>query len=279
MDNIICCITLEPIKIPGITLYGSIYEYDAIMEWLVNHEIDPMTNIRLPNKQIHKLDSIENAPQDQLEKVKECANKIKNETLLWCEPYKLCLSMPIKYEKILNTKKIIDTMKQLNDANWLEHTKIILSLFRSGYMLGIMPDRIENLIDLIKITKGCQFLNISDITIRNGQYKSNSFDFATIYNCNFINCDFSRCTFIGTIIKDTIFINCTFIGEEIIFYKANFTNVIFRECSFEYLNVWVKTKNIEEIIEILCSRLLDESHTMLCTEENTLSINWNSDAF
>ena|SRR3972149_2592753 len=50
----ICSITLEPIKCPAILEDGSIYERDAIIEWIKkgNNKVSPLTNIKYLNEPV-----------------------------------------------------------------------------------------------------------------------------------------------------------------------------------------------------------------------------------
>ena len=41
----------------GLTCIGSIYEYNLIVQWLKDHDTDPMTNLILPTKFVRKFKS------------------------------------------------------------------------------------------------------------------------------------------------------------------------------------------------------------------------------
>ena len=55
MSEKICAITLAPIEIGGELTSGSTYEYFAIKDWLFNHDTDPLTNLKLTEKNIKRV--------------------------------------------------------------------------------------------------------------------------------------------------------------------------------------------------------------------------------
>lgn len=238
--NIICPITLEEIQEPGITLIGSIYEYDAIHKWLTNHNTDPITNIILPSKTILKWG-------DRTESLTEYAAHVKNNTMLYNYSFRLACNISAKYDKLLEKYQTIK-----NDRDWLAKTAKTRKDFLSGKSRAY-PCRKKD-------QPSCNFLNLSNSNVTNGHYKCETFNFSNLSGSKFINCDFSRCKFIGSNLTDCVFINCVFIGEQVIFYKATVTNLKFINCAFEYTDRWFNTTHPNEIRQILKQRLIDEEH-------------------
>jgi len=68
-NNLICPITQEQIKIGGMIITGHIFEHSAIMEWLADHNTNPMTNNKIYDKTVIEIKN-ENLNQKYISKLK-----------------------------------------------------------------------------------------------------------------------------------------------------------------------------------------------------------------
>src|SRR5580692_6316519 len=114
-NKLICPITLELIKIYGITCFGSIYEFDAITKWFENSEKDPLTGLYVPTKRIHKMIS-----NDENEVRRAAEDKLK-QTKIWYKPCIYFLDSPKKFNKLNDIKKFIEKTDQ---KKWKEYVEM-----------------------------------------------------------------------------------------------------------------------------------------------------------
>lgn len=247
MTQLICPITLTEISEYGITEYGSIYEFNAIIQWLEFSDTDPLLNKKLQNNFVHKF--IGNADDAQV-----FANKIAHQSKTTDIIYDM--TIPKHYVNYSNYKNNVETLK--NDNMWNNYCNDKRIQFQNGFSYAYPPDMINNDNRIENTGKNYDFMDLSKITVTSKNFKSETFNFANMSNCNFINCDFSRCEFMETNLNFVNFINCKFIGEQVIFHKATTMKTMFKNCEFEYTNKWVITNNVEEIKLILKNRLLDQ---------------------
>ncbi len=73
----ICPITLEPIKVGGLTHFGNLYEYRAISDWLAGHDTDPITGEKLPTRYVTKLD-MQDMTAERLETLRGAMRMLSN---------------------------------------------------------------------------------------------------------------------------------------------------------------------------------------------------------
>lgn len=251
-QSIICPISLEPIHKYGITAIGSIYEYNEIKKWLKINITDPVTNSVLPNNHVTIFD------QKNGESVTEYAKRIRSNNLQCNNKFRLEYESPIKHNKLIEIKENIGSIdKKIWDKYGEMKRNRLLTMEGSEAYCTSDFNADDN--DTIKRPDGTgkrfQFINLSNLQVNKGQYKSDDFSFADMSNSTFNKCDFSRCRFIGTNLEGTIFNECLFKGEEITFHKA-IGSVIFINCSVEYTNVWVMTNDADNIKKILKNRLM-----------------------
>ena len=254
-EQLICPITLDVIKIAGITCVGTIYSYDAIHNWLLNQSTDPLTNLKLPSKFIFKKENL------SVQEINDFANKVKQNTKLWSIGFRIISDSPIKY------KKLYDLHKNINIPEWIKYNKYKSLLlhnyapengmyFKSCYSSSDVDEN-DEIKRPINTGHRFQFISIENKFIQSKIFKSELFDFAHLKDCIFVNCDFSRASFIGTNFDGTYFRNCRFIGEQLNFYKSTIGNYLqFDKCTFEYLDRWEETDDINEIKIILKDRQL-----------------------
>jgi hypothetical protein len=245
--ELICPIILESIKVAGITVYGSIYDYNAICEWLETNSTDPLTNLALPSKFVMKVIG-------SVEYIKIQSETVRANTSTWCYTFKMRYNSPIIYEKLIAMKKNTEVpdwaiynemkIKQLGDFDKGAYMKICK---------GVDPDIDDTIPRPSNTGRRFQFTTIK-VIMKDSQFKSELFDFATFNDCIFINCNFSRCRFIGATFNNVNFFKCTFIGEEVSFYKSTCSKLKFHQCKFEHADTWRITtdkKEVEGILEIL----------------------------
>jgi hypothetical protein len=257
MESIICPITMEPIQNGGLTCLGNIYEYDAIQDWLLNHDTDPLINLQMPTKFIRKIDIHR---KDLNEVIKDAKKSLE----LWCPRFKSWTSIKNEFDKMLPLYKKFNH----NDPKWINYSSAKKELFMQmsddkAYESLI---RDQNLIDACDIIlrpsdtgKHYDFINLTDLRITERSFKSQSFFFTNFSNSCFIKCNLSRVKFIGCNLSNVKFIGCDFCGEEVCFYKS-YGIVKFIVCSVEFVDKWIMTRDLNELANILKSRLLDGDH-------------------
>jgi hypothetical protein len=247
----ICPITLEPIKVYGITCYGSIYEYDAIKKWLESNNIDPGTNLPLPTKALSKVDKSEYQEKNR--------EQVKKNTLLWCYQYKLIVDSIKKYNDIILIKNSID-LKSFEKYNQMKRDQFINLEDNFYYSTLVCQGNVDSQDTISRpcgTGQGLQFIDLSNLVIQNKNFKGCDFSFANLENTKFIQCNLSRTNFISSNLKNCKFLMCEFIGEETSFYKANVDSCIFFLCSMEYVEKWQRETNWSKQKEILKKRLYD----------------------
>ncbi len=271
--QLVCPITLEEIKEGGMTCFGNIYEYTEILKWVATHDTDPLTNQYLPNKFIRKVD----IHKGDIQKVIKDA---RNSFELWCPFGKIWAGVRNIYEKILEASKTID----FASSEWITYNKMKRNRFiaESDNAASMSACTDVNEVDKddtckrpLGTGKHYDFIDLSLLCVSKnsgvpppsgmvrsncGNFKSEVFCFTNFSSNVFISCDFSRVRFIGCNLDNTQFINCTFIGEEVCFYKS-YGKIKFVDCTFEYMDKWVQTKDLDEVIKILKCRLRKGSYT------------------
>ena len=256
----ICPISLCPIKDFGMTCYGSVYEYSVIKEWLIKNNTDPITNRILLTKFIVKL-----SPYD-ISNLEARKKDMLNSTRLWCTSFMLFNEAPEQYEKLLQIKKYIESFTGNELKVWNEYVKEKSKLILKNNLFRLTKDY-DGLIRPENTGYDFMFLDLSNnLVLADKNYKSNNFSFCNLENITFLKCSLPRCVFIGTKLSGTKFIDCTFIGEEICFYRAEIkenNKAGFFGCKFEYAEKWVDTMDVEEIKNILISRKMDITNVVV----------------
>lgn len=238
-NQIICPISLEPIKVAGITSNGGIYSYENITEWLKENISDPITNLPLPTTFVVKWTNLEN--------VNEQAKHIKQTTSIWCQYY-VSPELLKRYNDQINKLKV--QYNEVNKTNaWRDFQKDIDE--RSELSIDIMKEAFYNYAtgreSSYRFVTGndMQFVSLTNRIFYNLNIKSVRFDMCNFSNCVFRNCVFSRCSFLGSTLNNITFIDCTFSGEEFTMYKATGRlNLI--NCKMESYN-WKNTSNVDKI--------------------------------
>lgn len=256
-DQLICPISLTEIKFAGITVNGSIYEYQEIVDWLKNNNTDPATNLVLPAKNIEKYDlsiSIK-------EQVLDAAKARKDNSKMFFNSLKLQLEAPETYRKLQKLK-----FDQESDE-WKTYSQTKIQQFIPIYFCR-NADNLDSE-DKIKRPGGTgsrfQFINLQNKKITDKGFKGEMFDFAKLSNCEFFECDFSRVSFIGTEFDTVTFYNCRFIGEQVCFYQAIHKKLSFINCTMEHADSWDSTNKPLEIRQILEDRLMLYVHKIIVT--------------
>ena len=255
----ICSITLEPIKNGGITCFGNIYEYDAIVNWLLKNDIDPLNGIEMPTKFIRKI----NIQEYTLSELDEISKDAKKSLELWCPRFKSWTNSKNKFKKLFPVFKKFN----FNDPNWIKYQTVKRKLFLSkddeAFLSKINGKNLVNACDPMNrpnnTGKRYDFVNLSELTIRQKQFKLQIFRFTNFSNSVFVKCDLSRVRFLGCNLSGTIFSECTFRGEEVCFYKS-YGIVKFISCSIEHIDRWDIVQKLDEIVKILKLRLLEGNY-------------------
>lgn len=258
--QIICPITLEPIRHAVCTCFGSVYEKDAITKWLEENVTDPSTGLALPNLRLDYLCEITNS--EQIEYVRVESQLIRQLTQDLMDNNKISFfyfhHTPFFYTQLLEQQSNINLLADWNVFDAMKRDFFVSDTYvNSCYITGTPDHVIDKLHRPYNTGFGFQFINLSNVTKQNGGYKSERFDFADLTNCFFNKCDFSRCTFIGAKLEGCTFVNCNFIGEQVSFYKA--TGVPrFINCRIERGTKWQTVTSKHDVEEVLTERLLDD---------------------
>jgi hypothetical protein len=241
-----CSITLEPIKVYGITCVGQLYEYEAIVEWLKENDCDPLTNVFVPTRNVIRF---EGSHVEALERAKE----FKKLTLLWCPSFEFQLgeSLRIQFQKLLALK----SDEQVKIREYFEQFDFLA--YGSEKANRAFNSRKDHWPKTRPFDTGCglQFLYLKEKVIEGICFKSEKFDFAVLENCTFIWCSFGSASFIGTQFNNCTFINCTLaFGGWSFFYKAQGTIIIREKIHAEFFDRKIPTNN-QQIENIFQQRL------------------------
>jgi hypothetical protein len=262
--TLICPITTEPIKHAVCTIIGSIYERDAITEWLKMSYRDPLTNIRMASNDITFIMDLPEDPAIAEATVEETTKICKLRAKVIAAKYRRVLSNPdniINYEETIILYKILEGIRtriqMVNKRKWQSYN--MMKKYNYQYNYKPSPDYIDIFDRPSNTGFGYQFVTLDHLTIRNRNHKSDRYDFADLSRCMFISCGFDRCTFIGTNLENVVFVNCSFNGDEVSFYKST-GNPIFVGCVIEPVGSWtsVSSEDSKEIfVKCLQSRGLE----------------------
>ena len=236
MENkIICPITQEPIINGGMTCNGQLYEYNEIVKWFEKSSNDPLTGLPLASTFVRKFNI--NRSADIIEYlIKDARLSYK----LWY-PFEHEVTIRLDYyQEKLKIKEKFDFSSQI----WKDYEIMMSNKFIFGTESEELPMRPKH--------SGTEldFLNFSNATFENRQFKSRKFIFNNISNTKFISCDLSRVRMIGCELDGTIFQDCYFCGEEVCFYKVSGT-FTFINCKIEYTHKWIMTSDPSKFVEIL----------------------------
>ncbi|BCS82520.1 hypothetical protein QLL95_gp0031 [Cotonvirus japonicus] len=250
----VCSITLEPIIQGGMTCYGSVYEYDAIIEWFKNNDTDPLTNLECPSKFVVKVDVLSKYLDEKIKDMRKTTELVFPITKTWT-------SVKNKYLEYYEIQKNINAniLEKDFDSYNKNKRKIFINEKNSAYY-NTCTNTNKTTSDIYFDEYGINnfdFINLSGLNVSDSEFKSQCFMFTNLSNTTFINCDMSRCKFIGCDLTGTKFIDCTFVGEEVCFYKSNCKGIIFVDCKMEYIDKWIMTSDANEISKILSQRLIE----------------------
>lgn len=230
-----CPITQTEIINAGMTVNGSIYEYDAIIKWLEKSNRDPITNIELASTFVRKI----NINLDE-EAIKTLVNDSKKTYWFWNPERDSTDYTDSFYQKKKSLKD------NLNEENLKNNKNIIVNYFASNnyYSWYYNPNIVLPSIDYLDF-QSCVFMYKN--------FKFVDFVFNNLENSIFKNCNLSSVRFIGCNMNNIIFINCKFRGDIGCFYKVS-GEFTFKNCSMEYTNKWIVTTELTEMEKILKCR-------------------------
>jgi hypothetical protein len=252
MDDHICPITLEPIAVYGITCVGSLYEYDAISDWLQDHDTDPVTNLLLPTCFVVKfMDTPAAATKKGVD--------MRESLMGWCPSIRLILDNGIKklHDHLYDLRtSVIDNPDFVQFASSFSLDEYANTGKDRAYMSRLKgklwPENRP-----LDTGYGLQFLHFKNVTLSGKSFKSELFDFAVFENCTFISCQFGRASFTGTTFINTLFKKCTIAyGEESMFYKATGNIKISGTIRCEFYD-WKGATSFEEVEKIFKQRFFE----------------------
>ena len=292
VDEKICSISLDEITKPVVTIAGQLYNRPAIETWFKNNDTDPLTGMWVGTyKYLIPVPPDVFGDQKQLSQFKK---NMRMNTLMWAPTYRY-LQKAKKIAPLISEFK----NKQFEGEEkkqWIAHQKKLATLARLYNKNGEKyPEYKKELssdphfdgsctcIEYASIEKSyiplqtcvereyrdkinhpifiChRFIDLSKVAFVGRLFKSCIFDGANLSGAVFMNCDMSRCSFIGTDLRETRFIRCQMIGEEVMFVGSIVDKkTMFVGCSIEYMNVWDTPTEKEEIIKVLKARGMDEA--------------------
>ena len=247
----ICPITLAPIVDLGMVCTGNIYEYGAIIEWLKNSCVDPLTGLPMATTFVRKVDVNDGDIESLVADAKKSYSIWYPQELSW-----ICAEK--EYNELSQLKNSFD----FNLSAWTKYNVMKRGRFTEGNSLAYVAVcksdvKLVDAGDSVKrpANTGMQydFIDLNSLLIKKAQFKFQTFRFTNFLNCMFISCSLPRVRFIGCDLDGVQFVKCTFIGEEVCFYKVK-GKFSFCGCSMEYVNKWKTTDDLGEIVYILKSR-------------------------
>ena len=261
-----CPITGEPIVCPGLTQFGSLYEFDAITRWLQDNGNDPVKGLTLPSRFILKIDPLLLQDEKALE-VKQ--KELYSQTLLVYPGLNRFLSTFANYEK-LN----LEYNELKHNASFSEYQRKRVQEFEQDIELDRFSvhfgGRSQNVTaESIFVAKepeyrdsvwvegfvGANLSQIGNKIVEDKSFKCSSFNFANLSGLFFKQCSFSSCSFLGANLRDTVFFGCSFIGDSVSFVNARSNGqTMFFLCQIEPIGSWDSTSESSEVRPILKSR-------------------------
>ena len=263
----LCPITCEPIFCPGLTQFGSLYEFSAITKWLEYNCTDPVKGLTLPSRFVWKIDPL--LLQD--EKALEAQQKeLHAQTLMVYPGLKKFLSSFDNYNKLLATYNDLKQNKTFADYQnkRVEEFKQDIELDRYSVRFGGYGQN-HNTAEYIFLAQepsyrnsvwlegfvGANLSRIGNKLVEEKSFKCSSFNFANMSGLLFKECSFSSCTFLGADLRETIFFGCNFIGDCVSFVNARSNaQTMFFLCEIEPIGSWEATSESNEVRTILKSR-------------------------
>ena len=254
MSNMICPISQCPIDEIAYTVNGSMFDKKSIEHWFdLGKKTDPLTNEMLESQHLVLFGNMqERTEQEIIDKAQE----LRRNYNIW--------SRTTLLPKIIeqNKQRFIQMDKEyIKYAKEDKHRIIQLNIYARRQIIQEYnySNRHKNF-----IFKDYQYLQLSSLTVRNACFKNRKFCCSDLTNSLFINCNFSRSDFHNVRMDGTVFIGCSFIGEETNFTGANGKNTKFSECCIEPIGSWNTVfSNSIVFYDILKSRGFITSHVAI----------------
>lgn len=239
-----CSISHEPIRIPGITCVGSIYEHSEITRWLLANDTDPLTGLRLPTK--HVLGCEPNASPAQ---IRERANDIRESTKMWAKGIEFTMdreTVQAFVDKLEATRaRCADIIKERQKKMELIGLQWIKECANEAYRLEMERQGKES-----DQPVDFQHLHLNGYYCKDIVFKCAKFDGARLTNCTFINCNFGHCSFVGAHFRGVTFQGCSFQGQGFRMHRATGT---FRISGGVYERFdWTQARVYPEAVSIFC---------------------------
>lgn len=261
----VCPISLEPIKgFAGITDAGQVYQYEEIKKWIEKNDTDPATGQILSDLEIKKI---------KISKKKEIEEYIANRRKHYqtrCDGWNIFrrkyILLDDTYKIFLENKGKVE-LHFIGTELWDEHQEEARALLRAG--IGERDFYNHYYKDIFKPIRNCQYVEIINEDIKDKDLKHCKFDCGAIKDTTFSKCHLGRCTFMGVEFENVRFIDCSFPGEEVNFYKAKFKNVTFRNCRMEGMS-WAMEGDLLSLRSSLRLRGVEGD---IVIQDDTLTIN------
>lgn len=251
MSRPACPISCDPIVHGGMTVVGSVYEYDSIVYWLQTHCTDPTTNLILPSKFVVRVADYVLCDSGKLAAAQ---TDMRNSTCLWSIAFNLIVdkSRLAKKTQLLGEQRAVIARNAAAWKPWSDRMRDFFVRYSksSDSLLHVGQGRynVDNGLIELAATRPAntgshfQHLNLSLVHICNLLFKNISFDGCDLSFSSFIDCHFDRCTFLRCNLTGSVFVRCRFRGEETHFYGSQVHvssfPVHFAGCGMEDLQKW-----------------------------------------
>jgi hypothetical protein len=192
-EVLICPITMCSIETAGILESGSVFEYSAISHWLIDHDTDPLTNLRLKHKLI---------------------TQVRN------------------YQEVHDNKALIQTHKFFAQPfdhyyDWMSPASRI-----RRELLDKFNQEEKNPQDCIELFPSAPIsVNVMGVQMRNADFFNQNTKNARVwYRCEFTNVTFVNCVICMTKFVECKFVGvtfqeCKFVGPGIAFIETSAHNI------------------------------------------------------
>ena len=242
----VCPITQEVPKDPVRTCAGIIYERSAIVEWLSHSWKDPVTGLYLPNKSLVSVN-----PKDTRTPLEFRKDAV------WAQgPFRCIVD---ETERKFTVEQRADP---LYSRARLRHLITEPNFF---YMPNMTSEELDATLKITRPTGTGQHLQCLDWSgcplshreVEQPLYIKGADFRGTIMPAICFNVTFARCNMSHTDLRNTIFTNCVFMGEQTIFVGAQVgPGTRFTNCKVEDFRTW-QTMPDAEFKEGLRARGLD----------------------
>jgi hypothetical protein len=231
-QKMICPITQDNIKQPAITIFGNIYESNAIREWLEDNITDPCTNQILPVLYLFE-------PKQWTGTIEDLAKCYAKNARHWC--WFMGTIDWYKQKNPTEMKKIRGTAENIVATEYIKTEK--------QYHFYLDKEREE-----YKIPDGALMRSLFIRQEKYNAFKSMNLVAADLRGSTFIDCVFGDCNFSFADISNCLFFRCTFMGNTC-FYDTDINEETkFIDCKCEETWEWTTWKDRKSVYRLLRQR-------------------------